>query len=510
MSATAIVSDTFATILRKHAAEQPRAPALTFEGVTQDFGELNAATSRLANALIARGVGPTDRVAFLTKNRAECYHLIHACSKVGASLVALNWRLSEREISQILADAAPSVIMVDETGGKLLPKDLDGTGVVRFGDEFNAMCDVESDNDPGYCGSADEVALILYTSGTTGLPKGVMLTNRAMSFTRNLAEAWGMSARSVNLVAMPLFHIGGCGYGSSTMMAGGHTVLMSDVDIAKILELIPRYRVTHTFLVPAVVQRVLNWPGVEQADMSSMELLMYGAAPIGEVLLRRALETLNCKFMHAYGMTETAGTIVILNPEVHDPNGSHRELLKSCGRAMPWVELRIVDPASNTELPHGEIGEIWVRTPMLMKGYWRNEAATRKAFAEDGWFRTGDAGYINDEGYIFLVDRFKDMIISGGENIYPAEIENLLNGHPAVAEVGVIGIGHERWGETPLAVVVLRDGTSVTEEELLAYTRSNLATYKCPTRIIIAETLPRNASGKLMKPEMRQIYGTAT
>jgi long-chain acyl-CoA synthetase len=305
---------------------------------------------------------------------------------------------------------------------------------------------------------------------------------------------------------MPLFHIGGCGYGSSTMMAGGHTVLMPEVRVPDILALIPQYRVTHTFLVPSVVQMLLNAPEVDGADLSSLQLLMYGAAPMGDVLLRRAITVLGCNFMHAYGMTESSGTVAILRPDAHDPDGPNPHLLKSCGRAMPWVELRVMD-AEGEPAPAGTTGELWIRSPMLMAGYWRNPQATAAAITPDGWFRSGDAAQMDSDGHVFLIDRMKDMIISGGENIYPAEIENVLNGHPAVAQVGVIGVPHDRWGETPLAAVVLRPGTQATEDDLRAYTRANLATYKCPSRFIFVPELPRNASGKLLKPEMRRLWG---
>ncbi|TMV05687.1 long-chain-fatty-acid--CoA ligase [Ruegeria sediminis] len=501
------MTDTFANILRGHAKHRPNAPALTFQGRTQTFLDLDTGSSRSANLLAARGVNAGDRVAILSKNRADYFEIIFAANKIGATVVCLNWRLSAREIRDILADAEPSLLLVDETSAGLVPDDFTLCDVLHFGPDFDTERAAQPDTDPGHEGAPDEVALILYTSGTTGLPKGVMLINEGMSYTAELAKAWGMSHNSVNLVAMPLFHIGGCGYGSSTMLAGGHTVLMADVDISAIIDLIPRYSVTHTFMVPAVVQALLNAPQVAGADMSSLELLMYGASPMGDVLLRRAIDTLGCNFMHAYGMTESSGTVVCLGPEWHDPDGPNSHLLKSCGTALPWVELRVVDPDTGTDRPAGEVGEIWLRSPMLMKGYWRNLKATAEAIVEDGWFRSGDAAYLDDERHVFLFDRYKEMIISGGENIYPAEIENVLNGHPAVAQVGVIGVPHARWGETPLAVVVLREGQTATEAELIAHTRADLAHYKCPTRIAFADALPRNASGKLLKFEMRRLYG---
>lgn len=501
--------DTFANVIREHASVRPHASALTFEGKTVNFAELHERSSRAANALRSEGVKAGDRVALLTKNRSEFFELIIACSKIGAVLVGLNWRLAPAELSAIVDDARPSLAIVGPEEQRLL--DDKARSVVRrvivLGAEYDAWRDAAPSDDPGHTGAPDDMILLLYTSGTTGLPKGVMLTNEGMSYTRRLAsESWGMGPDSVNLVAMPLFHIGGSGYGSSTMMVGGHTVLMREVDPVAAVDLISKHRVTHTFFVPTVVQSLLRVPGIERADLSSMQLLMYGASPIGDVLLRRALALLKCKFMQAYGMTETSGTVVVLNPEEHDPDGPRAELLRSCGRPLPWVELRIIDPTSLKDVAPGEVGEIWLRSRMVMKGYWNKPAATAEAIKDGNWFRTGDAAYQDKEGFVFLFDRFKDMIISGGENIYPAEIENVLNAHPAIQEVGVIGIPHERWGETPMAVVVLRQGASASRDELIKFTRERLAHYKCPTAVAFADSLPRNASGKLLKREMRDLY----
>jgi long-chain acyl-CoA synthetase len=500
-----MTTDTFASIIRAHAAKRPHAAALTFAGKTRTFADLDRDSSKLANVLAVQGVRAGDRVAVLSKNRADYFAAIIGCSKIGATLVGLNWRLSAREIADILADASPTLVLVDDTGAPLLPKMA--TLVLHFGANLDAHLQAAPVTDPGHIGDPEAIALILYTSGTTGLPKGAMLTNRGMSYTRDLAREWGMTEDSVNLVAMPLFHIGGCGYGSSTMLAGGHTVLTAEVKVSEILDLIPRYKVTNTFLVPSVVQMMLSAPEVEGADLSSLRLLMYGAAPMGEVLLRRAMDRLSCDFIHAYGMTETAGTVVVLPPEDHALAGPKAALLKSCGRAMPWVGLRVVDPATGRDAAQGSIGELWIRTPTIMSGYFRRPEATKAAISPDGWFRSGDAARMDQEGNVFLIDRFKDMIISGGENIFPAEIENVLNGHPAVGQVGVIGVPHPKWGETPMAVVVLKQGSEATEEDLAAYTREHLARYKCPSRFVLASDLPRNASGKLLKPEMRRLWG---
>jgi len=504
------MSSTFAEILRQHAADTPQAPALTFAGVTWSFADLDAYSSQSAQALRAAGVGAGDRVALLTKNQAECYELMYACNKIGAILVGLNWRLAPPEITAIVADAAPTVAVVGATEQDLLSAQARATPglrrVVVLGADYDAWRAAAPATDPGHIGRPDEVFLLLYTSGTTGLPKGVMLTNRGMSYTRQLADFWGMTRESVNLVAMPMFHIGGSGYGSSTMLAGGHTVLMREVNAAVAVELIAKHRVTHTFFVPTVVQLLLEVPGVAQADLSSMQLLMYGAAPMGDVLLRRALDVLKCRFIQAYGMTETSGTVVDLLPDDHEPDGPRADLLRSIGRALPWVELRVIDPNTLDDAPTGSVGEIWIRSEMVMQGYWRQPQATRDTIMEGGWLRTGDAAYLDAQGYIYLFDRFKDMIISGGENIYPAEVENAINAHPAVQEVAVIGTSHPRWGETPMAIVVLRPGHQLQAQELIRFTRERLARYKCPTAVVFADTLPRNASGKLLKRELRRLY----
>ena len=504
----------FGAILREHARERPDAPALSCGEESWSFAELDAWAGRIASALVAAGIGPGDRVGVLSRNCAEFFALIFACNKAGAILVGLNWRLAPPEIDAIVADARPSVVFVGISGEAdlLSPQARRTPGltqVVAFGPEFRAFVDAGPGGDPGREGGPDDVALILYTSGTTGLPKGAMLTNRGMAFTRSLGEAWGMGPDSVNLVAMPLFHIGGCGYGTSTLLVGGHTVLMRDVDLPLIVRTVEAKRVTHAFFVPTVVQGLLRVPGIETADLSSLRLLMYGASPIGETLLREALERLSCGFMQAYGMTETSGTVVVLEPAEHGLGPEHAARLRSCGRALPFVELRITDPFTLEEAPTGSVGEIWIRSGMVMKGYWENPAATADAITPDGWLRTGDAAFQDGNGYVTLFDRFKDMIISGGENIYPAEIDNVLLAHPAILEAAVIGVSHERWGETPRAVVVLRPGEALDGPGLIDFTRTRLARYKCPTSVVFVDSLPRNASGKLLKRELRRLGADA-
>jgi acyl-CoA synthetase (AMP-forming)/AMP-acid ligase II len=500
----------FASILSEWAACTPDAPALTFGGESWTFAEFDRLASRSAQALAASGVRPGDRVGVLSRNCAEFYELIFACSKANVILVGLNWRLSALEIEAIIVDAEPALIFTGESEGALLSPAVRSRpglrGIVGFGEDFRAWRDTASGEAIDAPRTPDDVAMILYTSGTTGLPKGAMLTHRSLSFTRQLGENWVMGPQSVNLVAMPLFHIGGCGYGTSTLLRGGHTVLMREADPARLIEAIERHRVTNAFFVPTVLQAILDVPGVKEADLGSLSLLMYGASPIGEALLRRALGVLDCGFIQAYGMTETSGTIVTLEPSEHHLEDPGAGRLRSCGRVLPFAEIRITDVAMLTECAPGQVGEIWVRSAMVMKGYWRQPSATAEAITPDGWLRTGDAAFRDADGFIYLFDRYKDMIISGGENIYPAEIENALLFHSDVEEVAVIGVPHERWGETPRAIVVPVPGRTPDPQDLLDFARTRLARYKCPTSVIFVQSLPRNASGKLLKKELRRLY----
>lgn len=497
-----------ASIVRDHGRATPDAPALTYQDATSSFGELDERSSQVANALLATGIAAGDRVAVLSKNCPEFYEIVFGCNKIGAIVVGLNWRLAAPEIAAIAADSTPKLIIVGATERDLLPAaGVEQATTLLLGAEYEAWRNAASTTDPGGPGAPGDVALLLYTSGTTGVPKGVMLTNGGMEYTGRIgSEIWGMTAASVNLVAMPLFHIGGIGYGLSTMAQGGHTVLMREVDPPAIIAAIAAHGVTHSFFVPAVIQLLLTTPGVEDADLSSLQLLSYGASPIGEAVLRRALEVFGCGFMQVYGMTETSGTVVALQAEDHHADGELAYLLRSCGRAFGWVELRIIDPNTLADVAQGAVGEIWLRSGMVTAGYWNKPAETAESIVDGGWLRTGDAAYQDDGGYIYLFDRFKDMIVSGGENVYPAEVENVLYDHAAVAEVAVIGVPDERWGETVKAIVVVKPEASTDAAELISFARTRLAKYKCPTSVDFVAMLPRNASGKVLKKELRLAY----
>jgi long-chain acyl-CoA synthetase len=308
----------------------------------------------------------------------------------------------------------------------------------------------------------------------------------------------------VSVAVMPMFHIAGGGWAMLSLALGCQTVLLRDVDPPRILELIARFGVTNALFVPAVIQFLLLTPGVADANFETLRAIVYGASPISDTVLCNAMDVFGCEFIQVYGLTETTGAITQLDSADHDPLG-RPGLLRSCGKPYPWVEVRIVNN-EGAEAGDGEVGELWTRSCHNMLGYWANDDATSAAIDDDGWFRTGDAGYRDADGFLYLHDRVKDMIVSGGENIYPAEIENVLAKHPDVLDVAVIGVPDDKWGEAVKAVVVRRSAASLSEQALITFAREQLAGYKLPKSIDFTDELPRNPSGKLLKREIRAPY----
>ncbi|MFW2830364.1 AMP-binding protein [Sphingomonas sp. ID0503] len=503
MTVTLMAPPTLLDFLSVNAVDDPDRPCVIFGEEVVSFFEMDCRSHRLATALQQRGVGPGDRVAIIGHTSIAFYELVFACAKLGAIMNPLNWRLSPREIAAIIADGAPKLIIVDPSLRHLLGEVVDVADTIDLGEPFVAWRDGARASGNLPVSDPEKPLLLLYTSGTTGVPKGVMLSQASVALNgRTAREAWSFTRDSVNLVAMPLFHVGGIGYGMMALSQGGTTVLLAQPDAASLKDVMTRHRVTHAFFVPSVILRLVEHLEESGSTLPSLELVIYGAAPISPTLLQRATAVLGCDFAHAYGMTETAGTVVTLLPKDHDPAGPHPERLSSCGQAVAWAQARIVDPTTGTDAEPGVTGELCIRSPMVMLGYWNREGATREALSEDGWLRTGDAAAFDGDRYIYLRGRYKDMIVSGGENIYPVEIENVMSAHPAVAEVAVIGVPHELWGETPRAFVVLRADFQASDSDLITFTRSMLARYKCPTSVIFKETLPKNASGKILKHEL--------
>ena len=508
---------TMAGALREWSAQAPDEVMFTCDGSTTTWAEFDRRSSQVAQALASEGVGPHDHVAFLDKNGLAYFEVAFGGAKINSVLVAVNWRLAPPEMAYIINDAGAKVLVVGSEFTEQLAQFEDQlTTVTRIlvaraqhakHQSYHEWLSGRSQDDPGVEAGPDDVAMQLYTSGTTGLPKGVMLTNSNLgAILPQLSGEIGLDRTSVSMGAMPLVHIGGSGWALAGIARGARTVIVREIDPGAILGIIQSQSVTHAFLVPAVIMFLLADPTCPTTDFSAFRCMTYGAAPISEKVLQQALSAFGCQFVQFYGLTETTGAITLLRAEEHEPAGSHPERLRSCGVPFAGIELRIVDPSTGTDQRVGKVGELWTRSTQNMKGYWGNPEATAATITPDGWLKTGDAGYLDTDGFVYLHDRVKDMIVSGGENVYPAEVENALMGHPGVADVAVIGVPSERWGETVKAIVVRAPASEVTGPELIQFARERIAAFKCPTSVDFADSLPRNPSGKILKRELREPY----
>ena len=507
---------TLGDVARVHARLRPDAIALKFEGRTTTYGMLDAHTNRVARALAADGVAKGGRIGYLAKNTDCFFEILLGAAKMGAVTLPIGWRLAAAEIAYLLENGDVSILFVGPEFGDLAQRAIEFSGrqiqIIELASAsqrgFAAWRDRHSAEDPRIDIQPDDTALQLYTSGTTGRPKGVMLTNA------NLLRMWIRAGQAeidcyrwaeddVCLVAMPLAHIGGTGWGVVGLLNGASLIVLAEFDPPTVLGLIAPERITKLFMVPSALNFLIQMPGSRDIDYSRLKIIFYGASPIPLDLLRQSMDVFGCGFCQQYGMTEACGTIVYLPPEDHDPNGNRR--MKSAGRPMPGIEIKIIDKDGNA-LPREAVGEIATRSTSNMAGYWKNAEATRETIDADGWLRTGDAGYLDEDGYLYIHDRVKDMIISGAENIYPAEVEGAIFGHPAVADVAVIGVPDEKWGEAVKAVVVLKPGAEANESDILQFARTRIAGFKVPKSVDFVSALPRNASGKVLKRSLREPY----
>ncbi len=503
-----------ADIVRNGAADRGDEPALVMDDEYVSYRQLDHRSNKVANGLLSQGLRPGDRVGYLAKNDAVYFEILFGTFKARSVMVGLNWRLAGPEIAYILNDSKTRVLFVGPEFIDLVEGIRDEVPgletVITLSEPHGAWPSYASwmygqlGSDPHLPSAPDDDTIQLYTSGTTGHPKGVQLTNENYITLMEAGSAAGYadwSPEEVNFVCMPVFHVAGANIGLLGLAQGCMNVILKDVDPGVILELIEKHKINKMFVVPAVINFLLLHPASKSRDVSSLDMIIYGASPIAEDTIKEAKALFGCDFVQLYGMTETCGAGTYLPAADHDPA---RGKLRSCGIAPPGIQVRVVDGAGNP-LPTGEVGEIVIKGRMVMKGYWNNPSATQKSVI-DGWMHTGDAGYTDEEGYLFIYDRVKDMIVSGGENIYPAEVENALFAHPAVADAAVIGVPDEKWGEAVKAIIVLKDGMSATEQEIREFVRTKIAGYKVPKSVDFADVLPRNPSGKVLRRELRAPY----
>ena len=492
-----------ADIPRAQAAARPERVALAWEAQTLTYRQLAKRVAETADALSSLGVKRGDRVAWLGRS-CQYYHLLFfGLAELGACLTPLNYRLSAAELEYILRDSGAGLLFATDdriTQAQIAAARLDAPPTVIAIEQ--AYGQPGAGSPPAREASADTDILQLYTSGTTGHPKGVRLTNSAYSAFLELSpqvEGFNYDADDTVLIVMPLFHVAGFNVSTMGLAHGCRVILLDQFSPSEVLRLMAEERVAQVFLAPSMIQALLADPLAASTDFSALKVIGYGASPIAESTLRRAQETFGCGFVQFYGMTESAAAGSFLAPSAHTP-----DRLLSCGRAWPGTEMRI-ERADGSEAAVGEVGEIVIRGPTLMAGYMNRADATADTL-RGGWLHTGDAGYRDADGFFYVHDRIKDMIVSGGENVYPAEVEQAIMGCPGVADVAVIGVPSERWGEEVLALVVLEPQADATRAEIINWTRARIAGFKTPKSVQFIEALPRNASGKVLRRELREPF----
>jgi acyl-CoA synthetase (AMP-forming)/AMP-acid ligase II len=475
-------------------------------------------TNRLANALVSAGLAPGERFSVLAKNCLEYPFFYYAGSKSGAVPVPLNYRLAAAELAYIVQDAGSKLVvargelveLIDSVRGELTEVktwvSMDGPtpeGWINYRDWIAA----QPDQAPEHRSANDDDLYQMYTSGTTGRPKGAILPQNSVA--ANLLQQMGpvpAHPGEHTLIVAPMYHAAAALTALGSISTGTSMLIHEDFSPADVVDALSTGGVTRTTLVPAMIQACLVLvPDAAERSYERLRLIIYGASPIAADVLKNAIDVFGCEFCQGYGMTETTAAVSFLTNADHQRAlaGEPRFLL-SAGRALPGTQIRIVDD-NDESVPNGTVGEIVARGDQMMRGYWNLPEASSEAL-KGGWMHTGDAGILDDEGYLFIQDRVKDMIVSGGENIYPREIEDALFKHESVADAAVIGVPDEKWGESVKAIVVLRDGQSADGEDLIAHCKSLLASFKCPRSVDFSDVLPRNASGKVLKKDLREVY----
>ncbi|MFC5048608.1 fatty acid--CoA ligase [Aquimarina hainanensis] len=506
--------ETLVTLCNHQAKIRGNETAFLFEDKEITYRQFDCYTNQVANGLIKEGVKEGTRVGYLAKDSICGFEILFGTAKAAAVLITVNWRLSAKEILYILNNGAAEVLFVGEEFFDVVASIAEELITVRkiicckgtHGEyqEYVQWKEEQSSLETRVTHTAETPVVQMYTSGTTGSPKGVQLAHYSFfSLLQGMyakGDAWmNLESRDTLLLSLPMFHIGGLWWAIQGFIVGAKGIVLETFIAWKALEYIEKLKVTKVAMVPAMVQFVLAEPAYKNTDFSSVTGFLYGGSPITPAVMRIAMKTFDCDFFQVYGMTETGNMAVCLRPEDHTIPWN--EKMKSAGKPLPGVEAKVIN-FKHQSVPPNTIGEICLKSPSNMIGYWNNTKATQETMI-DGWIHTGDAGYIDEDGYIFICDRIKDMIICSGENIYPAEIEAVLSEHPSVKDVAVIGIPDDQWGEVVKAIIVVQPEQEIKKRALINFCRGKIADYKIPSTISFVPSLPRNPSGKILKRELR-------
>ncbi|TDV42270.1 long-chain-fatty-acid--CoA ligase [Actinophytocola oryzae] len=495
-------------VIAHHGREHADHVAIICEDRRLTYGELHNLSNRTANAMHRSGVEAGDRVCFLGKESEHYYDILFACAKAGAVLTPVNWRLKPAEIHHILHDSGATLLFADDEFLDMAATLKEDLPRLRRIVPLPAIADWRGTDDTelhAVFGEEHPVAQV-YTSGTTGNPKGAVLAHRSFFAIKHALANAGLDwidwrPEDVSLIGIPGFHIGGLWWAVQGFGAGITMVSVPVFAGHKVVRLVRDLGITTACLVPAQMQMMLAPPRPRREDFSALRKIVYGGSPISESLLGRCIETFDCEFAQIYGLTECGNTAVCLPPAQHVPGGPR---MQAAGMPYPGVEVKVLDDDGEPVGP-GVVGEVCLRSPALMLEYWGLPEATASTVV-DGWLVTGDAGYVDEEGFLFIRDRVKDTIIVAGENVYPAEIENAVAAHEAVLEAAAVGVPNEHWGEVVHCFVVPRQGETVTTRQLVAFLRNRIADFKIPSSFELIDTLPRNPSGKILRRELRERF----
>jgi len=501
----------------------PDRDCIVFEGERWTYVQINERVNQLVNVLTKLGVEKSDRIGILHVNCNQYIETYYAAAKLGAIFVPLNFRAKADELAYMIGNAEVKVLFVGsrylDIVNTILPQlptvkeciSIEGGSKANYEDLIRS-----ASSDEMLCDIGDEdITILMYTSGTTGRPKGVPLRHNAfVAYVLDNVDPASPDIKERNLLTVPLYHVAGIQAMLAAIYGGRTLVLMRQFEVKEWMATIQKEQATRAMIVPTMLKRVIDDPDFSKYNLSSLKVITYGAAPMPFEVISKAIKVMPwARFINAFGQTETASTITTLGPEDHIIEGTEEEqqkklkrLTSSIGKPLSDVEVKIVDDEGRA-LPTLEVGEILARGPRVMTGYWKDEQKTSQVMTSDGWLRTGDLGWMDEEGYIYLAGRADDMIIRGCENISPEEVEEVLHSHPKIEEAAVIGVSDPEWGQEPRAVVVLKKGEKATSEEIIEHCRSKLAGFKRPRSVVFIEALPRSAMGKVLRKKLREQYG---